>query len=57
MGNRTDFWQYKALVWIRKGSYKGLARVHSSILWKLCCIICIVPWYYYSLFIKIDIFN
>ncbi|XOD67424.1 MAG: hypothetical protein ACMUEL_05585 [Flavobacteriales bacterium Tduv] len=25
MGSRTDFWQYKALVWIRKESYKGFS--------------------------------
>ncbi|XOD67940.1 MAG: hypothetical protein ACMUEL_08655 [Flavobacteriales bacterium Tduv] len=31
MGTRTYFWQYKTLVWIRKGvPYKGLTRVHAQ---------------------------
>ncbi|XOD67019.1 MAG: hypothetical protein ACMUEL_03135 [Flavobacteriales bacterium Tduv] len=30
MDSRMHFWQYKALVWIRKVRYKGLVLVHTQ---------------------------
>ncbi|XOD67724.1 MAG: hypothetical protein ACMUEL_07350 [Flavobacteriales bacterium Tduv] len=58
MGSRTYFWQYKALVWIRKPRYKGLDRVHAQHLMESMSHNLYRPLGdYYALSIKITIIN